>query len=551
MFNGSDTVDLISPPEPTTTRRRRPTPVDLTTPPTRPARNTQSADGRTHHVLTPPSTIRQPEATPRTLVLTPHRCTDAHQYTTAELTRSDNSRQEAIIRHHNYHRQNEPWAHEAQPPYDANDGISITTPTPNPVNERDTTSSTTWSNDTQPAETQPDTRAHTQATPITMRQQADDIRTSPVVTISTGRRTRADTQRAQLEVNHRYGKPYSLDTADRLIRMPHLIIRRGVVHTTAGRQAVIICFVHTEADECVCLVDTHLLNQLQGTITINGGPPTAHSTVCDEYEQPGVVELKTQLYSDTHTLEAPSTWHAHPYTLTFCHLLISLNYHTPPAAPPEHILDPRGNIVPNPHYLSATEHYRLKQATDTAMAYHPQPPIYYTRDLPYFDKIRLTDVHPQYHLVPAELLVRPSRYVAATSDLDMAFVGNALVPQRLDNDSVKRGTLVGTFHGVERSADSIRTARDSRYAIQLNDTRVLDCYLSATAEPCRCKLSMANSAAGLFDTDRGRMLTTDDNNCAGHVEKEGGKWIVSLYAISDIPYPVEALWDYGDNYVHS
>jgi hypothetical protein len=82
------------------------------------------------------------------------------------------------------------------------------------------------------------------------------------------------------------------------------------------------------------------------------------------------------------------------------------------------------------------------------------------------------------------------------------------------------------------------TERDSTFPI-------LDCYDQTRGEKAGCLVSMANTAAGLYDRMFDTSLRRKDNNAAVKVIMRDGALVAVLYAIRTIPPGEEILWDYG------
>ena len=150
-------------------------------------------------------------------------------------------------------------------------------------------------------------------------------------------------------------------------------------------------------------------------------------------------------------------------------------------------------------------------------------------------------------LEPIHLKVQQSKYRACNEYKHVVQIGRTLTC----DVTIKAGQKIGSFSGAEipaQEAEEMSPTRGS-YLLDLStdentDGKILDCYHNTTQSPPTCKLSMANTAEGLYDRVTDISLTREHNNAAVTVVMENEQAVAIMYAIRDITTGEEIMWDY-------
>ena len=96
--------------------------------------------------------------------------------------------------------------------------------------------------------------------------------------------------------------------------------------------------------------------------------------------------------------------------------------------------------------------------------------------------------------------------------------------------TIKAGQEVGTFNGTMITTGDAANMTPTRGGYLLNLStdeggagQKLDCYHEAQHDPSMCKLSMANTAEGLYNRLANKSLTAEHNNAAVTVMMRNGQ----------------------------
>ena len=151
-------------------------------------------------------------------------------------------------------------------------------------------------------------------------------------------------------------------------------------------------------------------------------------------------------------------------------------------------------------------------------------------------------------LEPTHLAVQQSKYRACNEYRHVVPVGRALTCETI----IKAGQKIGTFNGTHITMQDAEEMSPTRGAYLLdlsmdNDKngKILDCYHNTLQSTPICKLSMSNTAEGLYDRVTDTSLTSEHNNAAVTVVPINEQPVAIMYAIRDIPRGEEIMWDYN------
>jgi len=151
-------------------------------------------------------------------------------------------------------------------------------------------------------------------------------------------------------------------------------------------------------------------------------------------------------------------------------------------------------------------------------------------------------------LEPTHLVVQQSKYRACNEYKHVVPVGRALTCDTI----IKAGQRIGTFNGTHITMQEAEEMSPTRGAYLLdlsmdNDQHknILDCYHETLQSIPTCKLSMSNTAEGLYNRITDMSLTREHNNAAVTVVPINEQPVAIMYAIRDIPRGEEIMWDYN------